>query len=242
MHLIPFKGKSNSGAYKLNLLFNEGKIYIMDNHLAASWCWLQKIDYSKQYNLLHIDRHYDLLNSQTDWWVEEMGRQNINIRDNSIEEILSLTYNHADMPTRDRFPVFRWDNYITILNRLYPNLLSACLFATQNDGDIIDELEISEVTPWDLQENLSYWLTEGSNGNKWIVNLDIDYFFCDNNDKYFQLFDDAFVKRIAEEIKASLKNVEVLTIALSPELCGGWDEAERIAKIFIDKLKIQWPY
>jgi hypothetical protein len=28
---------------ELNFLFNQGKFYIMDNHLAATWCWLQKI-------------------------------------------------------------------------------------------------------------------------------------------------------------------------------------------------------
>lgn len=24
---------------KLNLLYQEGKFYVMDNHLAAGWCW-----------------------------------------------------------------------------------------------------------------------------------------------------------------------------------------------------------
>lgn len=32
----------------------------MDNHLAAAWCWVQKIDQSKRYGLFHINRHYDL--------------------------------------------------------------------------------------------------------------------------------------------------------------------------------------
>ena len=50
-----------SGCYNMNFLFNNGKFYIMDNHLAAAWCWLQKIDTSKRYGLFHIDRHYDLL-------------------------------------------------------------------------------------------------------------------------------------------------------------------------------------
>ena len=34
-----------SGCYNMNFLFNNGKFYIMDNHLAAAWCWLQKIVY-----------------------------------------------------------------------------------------------------------------------------------------------------------------------------------------------------
>lgn len=36
-----------SGCYNMNFLFNNGKFYIMDNHLAAAWCWLQKIDIQK---------------------------------------------------------------------------------------------------------------------------------------------------------------------------------------------------
>lgn len=54
-----------SGCYNMNFLFNNDKFYIMDNHLAAAWCWSQKIDTSKKYGLFHIDRHYDLLNNLT---------------------------------------------------------------------------------------------------------------------------------------------------------------------------------
>lgn len=46
-----------SGCYNMNFLFNNGKFYIMDNHLAAAWCWLQKIDTSKRYGLFHCGRH-----------------------------------------------------------------------------------------------------------------------------------------------------------------------------------------
>ncbi len=60
-----------SGCYNMNFLFNNGKFYIMDNHLAAAWCWLQKIDTSKRYGLFHIDRHYDLLNNLTDDFIAE---------------------------------------------------------------------------------------------------------------------------------------------------------------------------
>lgn len=36
-----------SGCYNMNFLFNNGKFYIMDNHLAAAWCWLQKQTHPK---------------------------------------------------------------------------------------------------------------------------------------------------------------------------------------------------
>ena len=67
-----------SGCYNMNFLFNNGKFYIMDNHLAAAWCWLQKIDTSKRYGLFHIDRHYDLLNNLTDDFIAENRSELIN--------------------------------------------------------------------------------------------------------------------------------------------------------------------
>lgn len=44
MCLLPFKGRDHSGTYELNFLFKEDKVYIMDNHLAAIWCWTSELD------------------------------------------------------------------------------------------------------------------------------------------------------------------------------------------------------
>lgn len=236
MDIIEFKGKNKSNHYNLNLLFNEGKTYIMDNHLAASWCWMQKLDPSKQYSLFHIDRHYDLLNSQTDWWIEELQRQNFNFTTISITDLLAIKYSHPDFQTK-KFPLFRWDNYITILNRIYPNLIGSATFATHKDGDTLDELDMYEVEIYDLPENLSYWLSEN---NRWIVNIDIDYFFRNRNGKYFQFLTDEFVLSLAKEVKKSWNNIEVLTIALSPELCSGWEESLRLARIITNHLQINF--
>lgn len=239
MHLIPFKGRNTSTNYNLNLLFQNGKTYIMDNHLAASWCWLQKIDVEKRYNLLHIDRHYDLLQSQIDWWIEALQEQNIDLKTISITDLLAINYRHKDMPTSDSFPLFRWDNYLTIFNRLFPNLIASTTFATHKDGDTLEEFEMHEPEIYELQENLSYWINS-NNKNKWIVNLDIDYFFTDYNERHFQFLTDDYVLKIAEEIKKSWENIEVLTIALSPELCGGWDNALRVGKLITGYLEIKW--
>jgi hypothetical protein len=199
MNIIPFKGKNTSTHYNLNLLFNEGKTYLMDNHLAASWCWMQKLDPTKQYNLFHIDRHYDLLNSQTDWWIAELQRRNFDFKTISINDLLAITYSSPDFP-RDKFQLFRWDNYLTILNRIYPTIIGSATFATHKDGDAIEELDIHEEEIYELPGNLSYWINER---NRWIVNIDIDYFFTDKNGEYFQFLTDTYVRSIAEEIKKS---------------------------------------
>ena len=238
MNIIPFKGRNRSSTYHLNLLWNQDKFYIMDNHLAASWCWLQKIDTSKQYNLLHIDRHYDLLDSQTDWWIKALKNQNVNLKEIAIPDLLALKYSPDSMP-KESFPIFRWDNYLTIMNRLFPNLLVSNIFATHKDGDLIDELNINETDAWELQENLSYWLSE-RNDKKWIVNIDVDYFFTDFEEKYFQLYTDELALRLADELNQVIDRVEVLTIALSPEMCGGWENAERVGRLLTNRLKIDW--
>jgi hypothetical protein len=59
------------------------------------------------------------------------------------------------------------------------------------------------------------------------VNLDIDYFFSSQPQK-LALFSDEFVDAVACTLKKGLGNgmIKVLTIALSPECCGGWEKAE----------------
>ncbi|WJS96797.1 UPF0489 family protein [Flavobacterium johnsoniae] len=240
METILFNGKKSSDEFELNLLCNEGKIYLMDNHLAASWCWLKKIDIKQQYNFLHIDRHYDLLDSQLDSWIEALQTQNINMVHLTIEELVGLRYEQKDMvKKKDFFPIFRWDSYITIFDRLYPGLLALNIFATQKNGDLIDEMEISEIDAWYLQDNLSYRVNKTD--RKWIINLDIDYFFTSYDDnQYIQLYTDEFIIRIAQEIRKSMENVAVLTIALSPEMCGSWENSEKVAKLILQELDINW--
>lgn len=50
-----------SFCYGSVMLWQNGKVYVMDNHLSAAWCWLQSCDPQKKYNFMHIDRHYDML-------------------------------------------------------------------------------------------------------------------------------------------------------------------------------------
>jgi len=239
MHLIPFKGRNTSTYYNLNLLFQNGKTYIMDNHLAASWCWLQQIDIEKQYNLLHIDRHYDLLQSQIEWWIEALQVQNIDLTSISITDLLSIRYEHKQMRTF-KSQLFRFDNYLTIFLRLFPYLIDTAIFATHKDKKTTFDIPMLEPEIDELKENLSAWINCNSN-NKWIVNLDIDYFFKkDIKQERVQFLTDSAILKIAEEIRKSWDNIEVLTIALSPEYSGGWDSAERVARLITEHLEVSW--
>jgi hypothetical protein len=226
----------------------------MDNHLAASWCWLQLIDPDKSYRLFHIDRHYDFLNSQTDKWLDAVKAANLDLTQAPITAVVAVQYKPDG--GMGMIPVMRWDNYLPILFRLYPDLFDVTYFATHKDGNRPNE-HIDEEAPgaplefytinyepeiYELQGNLSHWLNERPNG-KWVVNLDIDYFFTDKGfgEDYYQFLSDEYVKTIAEELVKAWDNIEVFTLALSPEMCGGWDNAIRVARLITDRLAIPWP-
>ncbi|MBK8298682.1 MAG: hypothetical protein IPK91_15665 [Saprospiraceae bacterium] len=210
----------------------------MDNHLAASWCWMQNIDPSKKYNYFHIDRHYDLLDSQIDSWLKALESAEFNFRDSSINELISINYNPLGISSQ-LCPVFRWDNYFTILRRYYPDLINLTYFATHQDGDKSEEFEMYEPAIIELHGNINFWI-DRKKENRWILNLDIDYFFTDNEDKCFQFLSDEYILLTAEEIKKSWDLIDVFTIALSPEFCGGWEESIRVAKLITNHLNIDW--
>jgi len=210
----------------------------MDNHLAAGWCWLQQIDVTNQYNLVHIDRHYDLRSGQEAFWVEKLNSIGFDYKKASISDLTGVMYVRPDNPSSPEFPLFTWDNYLTVLDALYPGLWKQRTFATHKDGDLPDDYEYSEAGFEELYLYLQSWLNDKS--YKTVVNLDIDYFFFDYGKRYFQAFSDDFIKVVAGQIKLGWDNIEVFTIALSPECCGGWDNAVRVARLITDELGIEW--
>ena len=50
-------------------LWQSEKVFVMDNHMAALWGWLQVCNPQEKYNFMHIDRHYDMLvgHNKTEW-------------------------------------------------------------------------------------------------------------------------------------------------------------------------------
>ena len=225
--LVNKKGRSST--YDLSLLKNDSKIYVMDNHMAAAWCWGQKIDFNKSYNLLHIDKHYDLLEGGTDLGVKKILEEQFDIGSSTIEEYCSLSSENGQ--------VFRFDNYMTILQKLYPNLFIKKKFATHDDGTIPSDWNLYNVHIIDLPtSNINYWFVREK--LSWIVNIDIDYFFTKNSkDEYFQFLNDEYIISFAKQIKSVMNRIEVLTIALSPSFCGGINNASRIADIILEELR-----
>lgn len=225
-----------SSTYDLTSLKNEGKVYVMDNHMAAGWCWAQKINFEKSYNLFHIDKHYDLLEGGLERNIKAISDSKFDLKKSTINEYCSLEY--PKKSTQERNQVFRFDNYMTIIKSLYPNIFDKLIFATHNDGTVPSDWSFYEPKMIDLTtENVSYWINEKS--TNWIINIDIDYFFTKNrNDEYFQFLSDEYIIEFAKELNSVWDKIEVLTIALSPTFCGGLENSSRISGLILDQLGI----
>jgi hypothetical protein len=222
--IIPFKGRKRSGLLNQNFLWRRGPVYVMDNHRAALWCWLQHVKSSQKYNLLHIDRHSDTQYTRVDSWKQTLP----DLRDLSIDEYLWREHQNPDWTPA---PIISCANYLSIFLELLPEQVDYCIFATHGRG---------ERPRWECQSELYFdrlldTVDSISGREKAIVNIDLDYFFSREKAKYV-MFSDEFIKRIfaAVQNKISSQSIAVVTIALSPEWCGGWKSAESLFCLISD--------
>lgn len=209
-------------------------IYVMDNHLCATWCWLQECDFHSSYNFMHIDQHSDLA-SPGDPSIISFLRENPHV---SFKEYKALTIEKMN------YPFFKWDNYIRACQYLFPNWFSVNMFCTQEINDFRESIlgykrfPIYSINYIDVCKELTQYINEPSENlspldenwkNKWILNIDLDFFWTDYKIK---LLDDEFIRDLARRINNAIDNIEVITIALSPDCVGGREMKERWANAF----------
>lgn len=213
-YLIPLVHRGESASDKDNVLWNEGKTYVMDNHRLALWCWFQKMKKGQRYNLLHVDAHPDLSESALLHFDHDLWTM-------SLDEYRTAWQKDINMP------LFRWDNYIEVFLRKYPEMVGKTVSATHHLGS---KKELSEeIRAYDLVKYMGGVFSGERYVNElpWIVNLDLDYFFSAAPEK-ISMFSDEFIEGVASAIRLGMESgmVEVLTVSLSPECCGSWDKAE----------------
>ncbi|MBC7428087.1 MAG: UPF0489 family protein [Bacteriovorax sp.] len=218
--LIPLVHRGESASAKDNVLWNEGNVYVMDNHRLALWCWFQKLEKNKRYNLFHIDAHPDMSESALKYFKHDLWKM-------SLDEYRKEWQQDINMP------LFRWDNYIEVFLQKYPEMIGKTVSATHHLGSPKELSE--EVRAYDLAKYM-HGIFSGEkfvNDLGWIVNLDLDYFFSAAPEK-LEMFNESFVENLARSIKAGLENkmISVLTISLSPECCGSWGKAEMMLSRF----------
>ena len=86
---------------------------------------------------------------------------------------------------------------------------------------------------YDLNRSLEESLNN-DDGRLWIINLDIDYFF--NNKS--QMFSSEYINSVCDQINRVKEKIAVVTIALSPECCGGWDNSIKVYNQIAGQLSI----
>lgn len=223
--LIPFKGRLSSGPEFCNLLFQSDKIFIMDNHRLALWAWLKTLNFDSctQYNFFHIDAHYDCDPAISDLPLPD-------IKNLGLEQYM----NYPSAKTHSA--LFRWDNYVPVLLNHYKKNLNITYCATHNLG--IKAQFDHEFQPWDLLKYLENRFFDHKN---WIINLDLDYFFA-REFKETPLFHPTYMKKIFKALKTAHDDglIDVMTVALSPECCGGWEQAETVLATFQQEFQLEF--
>ncbi len=224
-------------------------IYVMDNHLAAAWCWMQECNPNEEYNFMHIDKHSDLKGCGTPSIIDFI-KKNPKI---SFEEYKQITYTN---PNTHQF--FQWDNYIRACHYLFPNWFNANFFYThtcnkcESNNWGYDAFPSQTRNPFYVRQDLVQIFQELSpylhgipkntikKERKWILNIDLDFFWDFNKIK---VFSDDFIRNFAQIVNNSMQNVQVLTIAVSPDCIGGsnseeiWKNANHLLQIFNDEIQ-----
>lgn len=219
--LIPFKGRNRSLAEGQNLLSQNDRFFVMDNHRAALWCWLRDVP-SKNICFLHIDMHWDCLDSITEDIWRGLSKP---VSEMTITEYLGYLHPNYD------FELFRWDNYLPPYLQHHGARIERTYAACHGIGHAIPFDE--EIAPHAILYSLEN-IFENHEDVNWIVNVDCDYFFTQQ--RKTQLFHD----RVAADIGSLIGklnrdgSLHCCTVALSPECCGGWPESEHIASTLLD--------
>lgn len=231
------------------MLWKNEKVYVMDNHLSAAWCWLQSCNPKAKYNFMHIDTHYDML----DWFYDEdlqLLRDNIHISYGTFENL-----KRSKEPGKG-IGVFRNDNYIMAVCTIHPDWFHTNIFLTQRKGSLIFSWghKPPKMNSWESRDMDSYidqYVCNPTDGLKafkeddyklpWIVNIDLDVFFT-KDDPHVLLYSDEQIRHTAQLLNKGMPNIQVLTIAMSPDWIGGrtmkekWNNAFRILKIMAEEI------
>ena len=231
---VPFRERGTSASQTLNFLWQYDRVYLMDNHLAALWCWLRHVSPDGPTSVFHIDRHYDALPLPPDL----AGMTPARVASMEISDYLG----ERRVDRNQSVPVFRWDNYFSVfLNHSASESRCRCVAATHKKGDRPPDCCLQELETWDLQHNVEFFLRPSG---QWIVNLDLDYFFCRaNGDRTIRFQSEEYVDEEFQAIAASYRDkaMAVLTVSLSPECCGGWEESEKLCRRFFEAMALPYP-
>lgn len=233
--IYPFKGRNASGSMTQNFVWKNNNIFIMDNHRAALWCWLQNIDREIKYNIFHIDAHYDTLDISNETWVKNLP----DLQSISLDDYLNLEVTDAGLGS---FPMIRWDNYLSLYFQKYSQNISDIFMATHNQGCKPAGIQIEHINSYNLPQFLDDFINDKNSVGEWVINIDLDYFVFKKNNQFNEMFSEEYFTSIFEVIRKANSEGKISTIilCLSPECSGGWGQAEKLCKKATDILGVEF--
>ncbi len=223
--LVPFEGRNDSYACHLNFLWRIGSLYVMDNHRAAAWCWLQHSGPEGNATVLHIDAHYDTAGAG-----ERSSENQPPTASLGLREYLDASFHDAG----HSICVYRWDNYISLLRHHHPRFGLEWAFATHRIGTRPD-FAYTDVCPGELADTLEALLASKS---KFILNLDLDYFRSRKGDRLAPEMRSKILEQIAEFMRQD--QLVAFTVCLSPECCGSWASSEELLRELMETLGVDF--
>ncbi len=214
-------------------LWYQDHVYIMDNHRAALWCWLQEIEVGKQFCLFHIDQHWDCGPAAE----YELSR----IREMSIHDYLDLD-EREDYALKSK--VFHYGNYVRHFLQMFQSDLKRIFFVTHADHNSGRQSDLQDRVEPVAIEDLPGRFVELTDERSllWIVNIDLDYFYFVANGVRRDMFSSSYVTHFCKALSERLRDgsIRVLTIALTPCSCGGCQAAKELCDIICREIGIDF--
>lgn len=237
--LIPFKKRTKNFVDEDSFLysFRTEKIYVFDNHRLSLWCWrnfIKKYEYGKKYNLIYIDKHIDCCcSSFDDRYKTFLEKEHLFKKLDNFRTIL-----YTDDEGTKKSSVMNYGNFLAFALKLelFKNIF---IFTQFGDIETYFKREIKyntkEVFNLDnitcVNRNVERNLVKTFGDHSSIIlDIDLDFFTKNVKGKYF--IDVISLKRCLKIIKDNLNKIEFITIALSPNCCGGWRNSEKILAYF----------
>ncbi len=218
---LPLKSKKFSGSENCSFLIQHKNIYVMDNHRLALWCWQHFLNSNnkdiKKLNFFHLDAHEDAKADLPHTCWQEI--QNI-----------SLTEYINKKSAIGNYLQYRWDNYLPVLINENQPLIRKSVFVTHDVG--LAGYAHQRIKSYNLLQEFPKLFVDEL---QWIINLDLDYFYP-KEFKNNLLFDASWIKEFFIQLKMHCDQGDIIliTIALSPECCGSWANAEKVLALFDD--------
>lgn len=250
--------------FDLFFVWRNKSIYIMDNHRAALWCWVNELNTTPKIKLsmLHIDNHPDMSPAGLHCTcANKIDFDNLTLN-GYLRLKHSLNEKHSFGEADEQ--VFSYQNFLRYFVQKYPNVIDPTdVFITQHHWEKKPNIDTKLKLFWSkytydtekssdcsqlakrLYKDDLIKLFEEDQHSRWIVDLDFDYFYNEKSGK--------LNIKLAEEVIRHIKGwydkdkILSLTVAWSPEFLInrksetieiGLKEAKRLNSIFCKILKI----